>query len=97
MTTVNQVWLIQSSLMSRQLMLSGNPPNNAYLHVFANISSIKKLEKVRATNKCLHIMFASISHEFRTPLNAFTNVVDLIKINFEMSQDIIKSNANYNK
>ena len=66
--------------MSRQLMLSGILQNNAYLHVFVNISSIKRLEKVRATNKCLHIMFASISHEFRTPLNAFINAVDLIKI-----------------
>ena len=56
---------------------------NSLMHVFINITNIKKLEKEKAVNKCLHIMFASISHEFRTPLNAFINALDLIQINFE--------------
>ena len=56
---------------------------HALMHVFVNVSSVKKLEKVKATNKWLHIMFSSISHEFRTPLNAFMNALTLIKINFE--------------
>ena len=56
---------------------------HALMHVFVNVSSVKKLEKVKTTNKWLHIMFSSISHEFRTPLNAFMNALTLIKINFE--------------
>ena len=64
---------------------------NSFMHVFVNISNIKRLEKERATNKCLHIMFASISHEFRTPLNAFTNSLDIIKLNFESLKQLLKN------
>ena len=53
----------------------------AYMHIFTDISSVKKYEKERATNKCLHIMFSSVSHEFRTPLNAISNSVSLLGLN----------------
>jgi signal transduction histidine kinase len=42
----------------------------ACLHLFIDTTALSKLEKERATNKCQKIMFASMSHEFRTPLNA---------------------------
>ena len=53
----------------------------AYMHIFTDISSVKKYEKERATNKWLHIMFSSVSHEFRTPLNAISNSVTLLSMN----------------
>ena len=67
-------------------MLIGKTQNNAYMHVFVNTTSIKKYEKEKATNKWLHIMFSSISHEFRTPLNAFINAVELIDLSFSQLQ-----------
>jgi signal transduction histidine kinase len=56
---------------------------NAYLHVFINTTSISKLEEEKAKNKCMQIMFSSVSHEFRTPLNAFTNSLALIEMNVD--------------
>ena len=73
--------------------MSGSLANNSFLHVFVNVSSIKRFEKERATNKCLHIMFASISHEFRTPLNAFMNAVDLIQLNHNSAFELISENS----
>ena len=55
--------------------------DTAYMHVFVNSTSVKKLEKEKAMNKCLHIMFSSVSHEFRTPINAFSNALTLLAIN----------------
>ena len=40
---------------------------------------LNKLEEIRAKNKCQQIMMASVSHEFRTPLNAFSNSLNLIE------------------
>ena len=51
----------------------------AYLHVLSDISSFKELEKEKVTNQCMHIMFSSLSHEFRTPLNSFANSLLLIR------------------
>ena len=62
---------------------------NAFMHVFINISNVKKLEKEKASNKWLHIMFSSISHEFRTPLNAFMNALRLIELSFESIERIL--------
>jgi signal transduction histidine kinase len=46
---------------------------NSCLHLFIDTTNVSKLEEERATNKCQKIMFASMSHEFRTPLNAINN------------------------
>ena len=48
---------------------------------------LNKLEKEKATNKWLHVMFSSISHEFRTPINAFTNALSLIELMVESIQN----------
>lgn len=61
---------------------------NAFMHVFINLTSMKKLEKEKATNKCLHIMFSSVSHEFRTPINAFTSALTLLHANTERLKNI---------
>ena len=52
---------------------------SAYLHVVSDVSYVKELEKQKATNQCMHIMFSSLSHEFRTPLNSFANSLHLIR------------------
>jgi signal transduction histidine kinase len=43
------------------------------MHVFIDNSDILKLEQAKTNMKCQRIMFASASHEFRTPLNAIVN------------------------
>lgn len=55
---------------------------HAFMHVFVDTTAVSKLEKAKATSRCLHIMFSSISHEFRTPLNIFANAVELVGLNF---------------
>jgi len=53
----------------------------SYMHVFINTTHIKKYENEKAVNELLHLMFSSVSHEFRTPLNAFTNALSMIELN----------------
>ena len=55
---------------------------NSFIHVFINTSALKKFEMERAKNECLQLMFSSVSHEFRTPLNAFTNSIVMLESNF---------------
>ena len=59
----------------------------AFMHVFINSTYIKKLEKEKATNNWLRLMFSSISHEFRTPINAFSNALSLLDRN---NDEIVK-------
>jgi len=54
---------------------------DSFMHVFINTTQIQKLEQIKATNRCQKIMFSSVSHEFRTPLNAFFNSLELIGTN----------------
>ena len=59
---------------------------------------MKQYEKERATNKCLQIMFSSVSHEFRTPLNTFSNAITLLNSNISQILKIANENiSNYNK
>ena len=55
----------------------------SFIHVFVSTTYVKNYEKEKATNKALHLMFSSVSHEFRTPLNAFTNSLILIEGNYQ--------------
>ena len=55
----------------------------SFMHVFVETTSIRKLEKVKAVNKWQQIMFASVSHEFRTPLNAFMNSLQIVELTVE--------------
>lgn len=61
---------------------------NAFMHVFVDNTMVKNLEHEQTSNKCLHIMFSSISHEFRTPMNAFINAVEFIKMNNEKLKEV---------
>ena len=66
--------------------------SSSYLHVFINIDEIQKLERAKIANKCQQAMFASISHEFRTPLNAFMNSLELIDMHMhEVTAKLFKN------
>lgn len=65
----------------KTIRVEWNQSDRAFLHVFINTTYLKKLEEAKSINKCLHIMFSSISHEFRTPINAFSNALALLKVN----------------
>jgi len=65
---------------------------NSYLHVFIDTTNIVKLEEAKNNIKCQKIMFASVSHEFRTPLNAIMNSYQFIGDMFEkIMSECIKS------
>ena len=53
----------------------GNP---SCMHIFIDTTDIVKLEEATNNIKCQKIMFASASHEFRTPLNAIINSYSFI-------------------
>ena len=67
---------------------------DSYVHMFINTTQVKKLAEERANRECQQIMFASLSHDMRTPLNAFTNTLQLLHISFDQ---LVKSFANYPK
>ena len=54
----------------------------SYIHVFVNTTAVKQIEVEKARNDWLQLMFSSISHEFRTPLNAFSNSVLILESNY---------------
>ena len=52
------------------------------IHVFVNTTAVKHFEMEKARNQCLQLMFSSVSHEFRTPINAFSNSMLIIESNY---------------
>eukprot|EP00344_Euplotes_crassus_P005211 CAMPEP_0197002316 /NCGR_PEP_ID=MMETSP1380-20130617/6834_1 /TAXON_ID=5936 /ORGANISM="Euplotes crassus, Strain CT5" /LENGTH=191 /DNA_ID=CAMNT_0042420385 /DNA_START=1 /DNA_END=573 /DNA_ORIENTATION=- len=57
------------------------------MHVFIDTTDIIKLEQAKNRIKMQEIMFASASHEFRTPLNAIIHSYNFIKESF---QELVK-------
>ncbi|CAI2386559.1 unnamed protein product [Moneuplotes crassus] len=57
------------------------------MHVFIDTTDIINLEQAKSRIKLQKIMFASTSHEFRTPLNTIINSFNFIESSFE---DLIK-------
>ncbi|CAI2384471.1 unnamed protein product [Moneuplotes crassus] len=51
---------------------------NSFMHVLIDNTDVIKLEEAKNNIKCQKIMFASASHEFRTPLNSITNSFDIV-------------------
>lgn len=56
-----------------------------------------KLEKQKMTNELMLMMFTSISHELRTPINAFVNANQMIQFGLdkikEISDDLLNENG----
>ena len=57
--------------------------DNSFIHVFVNTTAVKKFEMEKSRNEVMQLMFSSVSHEFRTPINAFTNSIALIEWNYQ--------------
>ena len=74
----------------KTLKINWEGNSNAYMHVFIDQTSIVKLEKAKNNIRCQKIMFASASHEFRTPLNAILNSFEFIKNCHYSMQDQLK-------
>jgi signal transduction histidine kinase len=64
---------------------------SSFMHLLVDTTDVRVLEEEKAKVKCQNIMLASVSHEFRTPLNAFDNSLQLIKMNLDQLIEIAKS------
>ena len=64
---------IHQSFNIKTLKVNWEGNKNSFMHVFIDTTDIMKLEEANNNIRCQKIMFASASHEFRTPLNAILN------------------------
>jgi signal transduction histidine kinase len=62
-----------------------------FMNVFSDNTAILKLERATNNIRMQKVMFTSVSHEFRTPLNAIINSFGFIKSSFESLPEEIKS------
>ena len=76
---------IHQSFNIKTLKVNWEGNKNSFMHVFIDTTDIMKLEEANNNIRCQKIMFASASHEFRTPLNAILNSFKFIE---DMSRDI---------
>ncbi|CAI2358951.1 unnamed protein product [Moneuplotes crassus] len=76
------------SIKSLEIERKGRP---LFLHVFIDTTDIIKLEEVKNRIKMQRVMFASSSHEFRTPLNAIMNSFNFIGMSFGHSESFIEN------
>ena len=63
---------------------------NSFIHVFINTTAVKRFEMEKSRNEVLQLMFSSVSHEFRTPINAFSNSMQLIETSYNMFLDKLR-------
>lgn len=80
---------VQKCYSLKSIKVNWEESKAAFLHSFINTTYTVKLEKERAVNECLQTMFRSVSHEFRTPINAFANALLLISSNNDTLQNLI--------
>ena len=66
----------------KTLLAKWEDNDNSFIHVFVNTTAIKKYEMEKSRNEVMQLMFSSVSHEFRTPINAFTNSISFIESNY---------------
>ena len=76
----------------KSIKVSWGNNKNSFMHIFVDMTSIKKLEKEKAKISWQNIMLASVSHEFRTPMNAFDNSLQLIKMKVEEMMTCLANN-----
>ena len=65
--------------------------NTSFMHVFINMTHTKKYETEKSTNELLQLTFSNVSHEFRTPLNAFTNALAILEENNKEVENLLKN------
>jgi hypothetical protein len=75
------------TVKSMKVSWEGKP---CYMHVFYINNEILKLEEAKNNIKLQKIMFASVSHEFRTPLNAIIHSYNLMKTSFEKLMNVVQ-------
>ena len=68
----------------KTLLAKWEDNDNSFIHVFVNTTAIKKYEMEKSRNEVMQLMFSSVSHEFRTPINAFTNSISFIESNYNL-------------
>ncbi|CAI2378767.1 unnamed protein product [Moneuplotes crassus] len=56
-----------------------SPKSSMYLHIFSDTTQITQLEEQKAQNRYQKQMLANVSHEFRTPLNAMSLSLVLLR------------------
>ena len=77
----------------KSIKVSWENNKNSFMHIFVDTTSVKKMEEEKAKFSCQNIMLASVSHEFRTPLNAFDNSLELIKMKVEEMMTCLANNV----
>ena len=83
----NEIKTVSKIYGVKTIKISWDGYSNAYMHVFVDMTNIVKLEQANNDIKCQKIMFASTSHEFRTPLNAILNSYKFIDSRFAIMCD----------
>jgi signal transduction histidine kinase len=73
------------NIKSMKVLWKGKP---SFMHVFIDTSNILKLKEANDNITWQRIMFASTSHEFRTPLNAIMNSWKFVKTSFKKVKEI---------
>jgi hypothetical protein len=81
-------WEKVFSVKSMKVCWNGKP---CFMHVFFTNEDILMLEEANNNIKLQKIMFASVSHEFRTPLNAIIHSFSLTKGLFEKLMPIVQN------
>mmetsp|Transcript_38952 Transcript_38952/g.38563 ORF Transcript_38952/g.38563 Transcript_38952/m.38563 type:complete len:156 (+) Transcript_38952:74-541(+) len=76
-------------IKSLKMEWKGKP---SIMHVFIDTTDIINLEKAKNRIKMQRVMFASASHEFRTPLNAIMNSFNFIGMSFGHLESFIENN-----
>ena len=86
--SIEQIEIKHFNIKTLKVCWEGN--KDSYMHVFIDTTDIIKLEEANNNIRCQRIMFASASHEFRTPLNAISNSIEFIE---STRKDLIKELA----
>jgi len=79
--SISHIYLVKTSKVN----WDDNP--DSFMHVFVEITDMLNLKQANKNIDDQKVMFASTSHEFRTPLNAILNSFDLIKFILEKSRN----------
>ncbi|CAI2382460.1 unnamed protein product [Moneuplotes crassus] len=80
---IKGIEMIKREFIVKTRKVHANDPNDPYtsmyLHILSDTTQITQLEEQKAQNKYQRQMLANVSHEFRTPLNAMTLSLTLLR------------------